>query len=124
MKTALFRVAALFGFVSIAAGAFGAHALRDQVSPERLEAFQTGVRYMMFHVPVLLLISLFGDRLHARRSGVAGWLMVAGTVLFSGSLFLIVLFDQSRFGMLTPIGGVVYMAAWLSLASAANGRTE
>jgi uncharacterized membrane protein YgdD (TMEM256/DUF423 family) len=109
--------AAISGFVGVAMGAFGAHGLRGQRAPELLAAFQTGVQYLLWHALALLLIAelwrRYPDSSLLRWSAVA---MAAGIVLFSGSLFLLVLTEQRWLGMVTPFGGVSFMLGWLLLA--------
>lgn len=109
---------AVSGFVAVAAGAFGAHALRSRLSPEMLQVFETGARYQMYHALALLLTAyLCGTPPHP--AGVwAGRLFLAGTVLFSGSLYVLALTGISSFGAVTPFGGVAFLAGWICLAVA------
>ncbi len=92
---------ALLAFLAVAAGAFGAHALRGRLTSDLIEVFETAVRYQMYH---------------ALASAVAGWLFVAGIVLFSGSLYVLSLSGQRWFGAITPLGGLALLAGWLVLA--------
>jgi uncharacterized membrane protein YgdD (TMEM256/DUF423 family) len=101
-------VGGLIGFFGVAAGAFGAHALRTIVSPARLETFEVAVRYQMYHALALVLAGWLG------ATG-AAWCFVAGTVIFSGSLYLLVLTEQRWLGAVTPIGGLLFLAGWLLL---------
>ncbi len=107
-------------FLSVAAGAFGAHALRGRLTPELLAAFETGARYQMFHA--LGLIGVAWTEL--RRPGPlvhwAGWLFIGGTLLFSGSLYALALSGARWLGAITPLGGVAFLAGWLCLALAAT----
>lgn len=113
---------ALSGFVAVAAGAFGAHALRARLSAEMLQVFETGARYEMYHALALLLAAfLIGDG----TSGPALWaarFFLGGTVLFSGSLYALALTGRTAFGLVTPFGGVAFLAGWLCLASLAWRR--
>ncbi len=118
-----FLAAALLGFIAVAAGAFGAHALAGRLNPQRMETFQTAVRYQMFHVPVILLVALIQERLPSAWIVRAGWFLVAGVVLFSGSLYMLVLLDQPVLGAVTPIGGALMLAGWLCLAVGATRRS-
>jgi uncharacterized membrane protein YgdD (TMEM256/DUF423 family) len=107
----------LSGGISVALGAFGAHALRSRLSPERLETFETGVRYQIYHA--LALLGAAFATLHWPGSSlplIAGWAFVAGTLLFSGSLYLLVLTGKRSWGAITPFGGLVFILGWLFLA--------
>lgn len=114
------RCGALSGFVSVLAGAFGAHALRSRVSPEYLQAFETGARYQMYHALALLAVAWLVSRSPNNAAHWAGRLFLLGTVLFSGSLYLIALTGIGRFGLVTPLGGGAFLAGWICLALAAN----
>jgi uncharacterized membrane protein YgdD (TMEM256/DUF423 family) len=85
------------------------------VTPERLAVFETGARYHLVHA--LSIVAA-----HLLRAPVAGWAFVAGTVVFSGSLYLLVLLDRAWFGAVTPIGGVLLLVGWAALAVAAVRR--
>ncbi|HZD55762.1 MAG TPA: DUF423 domain-containing protein [Anaerolineales bacterium] len=107
----------LSGGISVALGAFGAHALQSRLSPERLETFETGVRYQMYHA-LALLATAFGV-VHWPGSSLpllAGWAFVAGTLLFSGSLYLLVLTGKRWWGAITPFGGLAFILGWVLLA--------
>ena len=106
-------------FLAVAAGAFGAHALRRRLDESLLAAFETGVRYQMYHALALLAVAWVVDRWGGGGGGGlvvwSGWLFVAGTVVFSGSLYLLALTGQRMFGAVTPLGGVALLAGWLVL---------
>jgi uncharacterized membrane protein YgdD (TMEM256/DUF423 family) len=102
-------VGAVFGFLGVASGAFGAHYLRSVLPPARLETFEVAVRYQMYHA----LAVVFAGMVHADR---AAWCFAGGTVVFSGSLYLVVLLYQRWLGAITPIGGLLLLAGWVSLA--------
>jgi len=110
---------ALSAFLAVAAGAFGAHALRGAIAPDRLQVFETAARYQMFHALALIAVHLVraqrGDA-SRRALGVAGALFAAGTVLFSGSLYALALSGARRWGAVTPIGGVAFLAGWAAFA--------
>ena len=110
---------ALSGAIGVGAGAFGAHALRARLEPRMLEVFETGARYQMYHAVALLLVAWAASRWPGSVTTASGWLMVAGTVFFSGSLYAMALTDIRVFGAITPIGGVCFIAGWLCLAIAA-----
>jgi uncharacterized membrane protein YgdD (TMEM256/DUF423 family) len=107
---------ALFAFLAVALGAFGAHGLQDRLSPSDLEIFETGVRYQMYHALALILVAWIGARWPGGGSAVAGWAFVAGILIFSGSLYAVVLSGVRWLGAITPIGGVAFLAGWLALA--------
>lgn len=102
-------------FLAVAAGAFGAHALRRRLDESLLAAFETGVRYQMYHALALLAVAWVVDRWGGGLVVWSGWLFVAGTVVFSGSLYLLALTGQRMFGAVTPLGGVALLAGWLVL---------
>lgn len=109
----------LLGFLSVAAGAFGAHGLRELLPADRLAIFETGVRYAMFHATGLLatgLLAIHRPSPALRRATLA---FVAGAVLFSGSLVALALTGVRALGAITPLGGLSFLAGWLFVASAA-----
>ena len=114
----LLVAAALSGAVAVAAGAFGAHGLRDAVTPERLDVWRTGAAYHLAHALAGLFAAHAGQT--SRWSRRAGALFLAGTVLFSGSLYALVLLDAGWLGAVTPLGGVALIAGWLCLAGSAR----
>lgn len=103
--------------LAVGLGAFGAHALRDRVSPELLVVWQTAIQYHVYHALGLFVVagvaSLLPDHSGLRLSG---WLMIGGILLFSGSLYTLVLTEIRWLGMVTPLGGTAFIAAWLALA--------
>ncbi len=107
-------VAGLLGCASVAAGAFGAHGLRDSVTPERLAAWQTGAHDALVHSAALLALALYASAT-GRAITLPASLFLAGVLLFSGSFFGLVLLEQRWLGPLTPIGGVCLIAGWASL---------
>ncbi|MSP15292.1 MAG: DUF423 domain-containing protein [Myxococcales bacterium] len=111
----LFALAALLAFLAVAAGAFGAHALAKRLSPELRAVFETAARYQMFHALGLFAVAWLAQ-CGAPRAGLAATLMVAGTVIFSGSLYLLALTNARWLGAITPLGGVCLLAAWLVVA--------
>ncbi len=117
-----FVLGALCALTGVAAGAVGAHGLRGRVAPESLTVFETAVRYQMYHAFALLAVAWASERWPGRRTLAAGWLFFTGTLLFSGSLYLIVLTGLRGLGLLTPLGGVAFLAGWLCLAVAPQGR--
>lgn len=118
MARPFLALGALSGFLAVAAGAFGAHALRARLAPELLAIFETGARYQMYHALALLAVAWLASAAPSRWVDAAGWLFVLGTLLFSGSLYLLALTGQHWLGAVTPLGGVAFLAGWLSLAIA------
>jgi len=113
-------LAAVLLFAAVAAGAFGAHALKSKIAPEMMAVYQTAVQYHFWHGLGLLAVGvLIAQRPDSGVLGLAAWLLVAGMLLFSGSLYLLALTGVRGFGAVTPIGGVALLAAWAALAWAA-----
>jgi uncharacterized membrane protein YgdD (TMEM256/DUF423 family) len=119
MERLFLAAAAISAAISVAAGAFGAHGLRARLSPELLAAFETGARYEMYHAIGLALAAWAAGRFPGSAAAWAGWLFVAGTVLFSGSLYALALTGVRSLGAVTPFGGVAFIAGWIALALAA-----
>jgi uncharacterized membrane protein YgdD (TMEM256/DUF423 family) len=118
-----FVLGALSAMTGVAAGAFGAHALRALVAPDLLAVFETGARYQMYHAFALLAAAWAATRWPGRRAHAAGWLFAVGTLLFSGSLYLLVLTGVRGLGAVTPFGGLAFLAGWACLAAAPLART-
>ena len=110
----MIRLAAIYGFLGVALGAFGAHGLRDRLPPGMLEVYKTGVLYHLIHAVALLAVALGAERL--ARPRVVGTLWVAGVVIFSGSLYALAITGVGMLGAITPIGGLLLMAGWVTLA--------
>jgi uncharacterized membrane protein YgdD (TMEM256/DUF423 family) len=120
MDRIFFILATILGGLGVALGAFGAHALRDIVSPSLLVTFETGVRYQMYHAFALFGVVVALSRWPESNLAVwAGWLFVAGVVIFSGSLYALALSGQRWLGAITPIGGVAFISGWICLLLAA-----
>lgn len=109
---------AINAFVAVAAGAFGAHGLRARVTPRMLEVFETGARYQMFHALALLAVAWLASQREGAGDA-AGWALVAGIALFSGSLYAMALTGVTKLGMVTPLGGVGFLVGWALFARAA-----
>jgi uncharacterized membrane protein YgdD (TMEM256/DUF423 family) len=118
MDRLFFLIGALSAFVGVAAGAFGAHGLKDRLSAEMLAVFEVGVRYQMYHAFALIAAAWASARWPGALASASGWLFVAGTIIFSGSLYLLSLTGQRWLGAITPIGGLAFLAGWLCLVSA------
>ena len=112
-------IASLLGASAVAVGAFGAHALQERVSQADLEIFETGSRYHLTHALALFGVAWAVSRWPDERAIViGGWLIFAGTIVFSGSLYALVLSGVRTLGAITPIGGVLIIAGWLAVAYA------
>mgnify|MGYP002631029384 CR=1 FL=1 len=122
MERLFIIIGALSGAIGVAAGAFGAHALRARVEPRLLEVFETGARYQMYHAIAMLAAAWIVTRFPGSLANASGWLFLAGTVLFSGSLYAMALTGVRALGAITPIGGVCFIAGWACLALAAMRR--
>jgi len=122
MDRAFFALGALSGLLAVGAGAFGAHALRERLSPDMLAVFETGARYQMYHALALLAAAWAVGRWPGGATLAAGWLFVAGTVVFCGSLYLLALTGHRWLGAITPLGGLAFLAGWAALAWAALRR--
>lgn len=119
MFRVLLLLAALFGFTGVGLGAFAAHGLKGQLSAEYLAVFQTGVHYQMLHALALLGLAALRQRLGGRLLTAAGVCFCVGILLFSGSLYALTLSGISALGMITPVGGLTFLAGWLCLGLAA-----
>ena len=119
MDRVFFALGALSALVAVAAGAFGAHALRERLAPEMLAVFEVGARYHMYHALALLAAAWAIGRWPGGTAVTAGWLFVAGTLVFSGSLYLLSLTGQRWLGAVTPLGGLAFILGWAALAWAA-----
>jgi uncharacterized membrane protein YgdD (TMEM256/DUF423 family) len=115
----LFVIAgAVLAAAAVAAGAFGAHALASRLSAERLVTWETAARYHMFHALALVLLGAVGARWPSPLLDTAGWLFVAGILIFGGTVYALALGGPRWLGAITPLGGLSLIAAWLVLALA------
>ena len=122
MDRTFFGLGAVSAFVSVAAGAFGAHALRARLAPEYLAVFETAARYQMYHALGLLAVAWAATRWPGSLPAWAGWLFVIGTILFSGTLYALALTGVRWLGAITPLGGVAFLAGWACLILAVPRR--
>lgn len=113
-------VGAALGGLAVAFGAFGAHGLRDRLTPADLATFDTGARYQMYHALALLAVAWLADRAPSRAVETAGWAFLVGMLVFSGSLYLLTLGGLRWMGAVAPLGGVSFLIGWASLALAAR----
>ena len=114
-------IGALTAFVGVAPGAFGSHALQSRVGQDRLPSWETAVRYQMYHALAIIITGLvieWRGMAAPRLLGLVPWLFIAGIILFSGSLYLLVLTGKRWLGAVTPLGGLLLFGGWLGLAAA------
>src|SRR6185436_2387541 len=110
MDRTFLLIGSVLGFLGVAFGAFGAHALKARLSADMLAVFETGVRYQMYHAFAVLLVAAAIGRLgEAHLLVIAGWLFAAGVVVFSGSLYALALTGTGILGAITPIGGLLFL---------------
>ncbi len=119
MERLFLAAGAISGGLAVAAGAFGAHALRVRLAADLLAVWKTGAEYQLAHALALLATGLLAARAPGAATAAAGWLFLAGTLLFSGSLYALALTGIRGLGAVTPIGGVAFLGGWAALAWAA-----
>jgi len=111
-----FVLGSIFGGLAVAVGAFGAHQLRAMLNADDLATFEVGVRYQMYHALALIAVAWAASRWDSTLFVVAGWSFVAGILVFSGSLYFLVITGPRWLGAITPIGGVALIVGWVLLA--------
>ena len=116
MDRFFFIAGSISAFLAVALGAFAAHGLRTRLSPEMFNIFEVGVRYHMYHALALLAVAWASTRWPGGSITAAGWLFLAGTIIFSGSLYLLSLTGLRWLGAITPVGGLAFLLGWLLLA--------
>ena len=119
MDRFFFALGAVSAFVAVAAGAFGAHALKTRLAPDMLAVFEVGVRYQMYHAFALIVCAWAATKWPGTLVNTSGWLFVAGTIVFSGSLYTLSLSGVRWLGAITLLGGFAFLAGWICLAAAA-----
>ena len=117
----VFMAGGILSALSVGLGAFGAHGLKDKIATEQLQVFETGVRYQFFHALALIVLGIFMDRFPSSPMRLTIQLLIAGIILFSGSLYLLSTREllgieswKKFLGPITPIGGLCFIAGWLS----------
>lgn len=113
---------AISGFAAVAAGAFAAHGLSTRLDPKWLEVFKTGAHYEMYHALAMIGVAWAANVIPGKLVPAAGWCFLIGTVLFSGSLYLLAITQAKWIGFITPFGGVLFLVGWGLLACAAIAR--
>ncbi len=116
MSKTFFLIACVFSFLGVALGAFGAHALKQKLTPDMLQVFEVGVRYQMYHAFALFIVAWALHSWNLSSAAAAGWWFIAGIFLFSGSLYALALSGVSWLGAITPLGGLSFLIGWLWLA--------
>ncbi|MFZ5916262.1 MAG: DUF423 domain-containing protein [Chloroflexota bacterium] len=116
MERTWFVLGSLSALIAVAAGAFGAHVLQGHITDDSLVNWDTAARYQMYHALALLLVAWAAGRWPVPAVSAAGWLFVAGTVLFAGSLYVMSLSGIRWLGAITPLGGLAFIGGWLCLA--------
>jgi len=117
VKINFLLVGALAGLTGVLLGAFGAHGLRESLSPAMLTIYKTGVDYQMWHALALMGVALLLRYNPDEKSLIrAGWFFLLGIVFFSGSLYMLACFNMKWLGMVTPVGGVFFIVGWVLLA--------
>ena len=119
MVAGWFAAGAGLAGLGVLLGAFGAHGLRERLTPDLLAVYETGIRYHLIHALGLLAVAWASERWANAWVGAAGWLFVAGIVVFSGSLYLLAVTGTRWLGAITPIGGLCFLAGWAALTAAA-----
>ena len=117
-KSPFITLGATLAFFAVALGAFGAHGLKNILSVEQISTYHTAVDYQLWHSIGLVLIGLLFQQNNSHLLRIAGWLMFAGIVVFSGSLYALSLTDIKILGAITPIGGILFLTAWALFAYA------
>ncbi|MDB5192190.1 MAG: hypothetical protein JWQ96_1753 [Segetibacter sp.] len=130
MHSSFIRIAAILGALAVALGAFGAHALRQKVTEATLNIFETGVRYQFYHVFALLAVAILFKDYNNKWMNTAGWLFIAGIILFSGSLYILTYIKAfakpglNWIGAITPLGGLAFIVGWFCLLAGVLKSTK
>ena len=119
LSKTFFGLGAVFAFLAVAAGAFGAHALRARLAPDRLDLFELAARYQMYHALALIAAAWAADRFQNGAANSSGWFFLIGILIFCGSIYGLAFGAPRWFGAITPFGGVCFLIGWLLLAIAA-----
>jgi uncharacterized membrane protein YgdD (TMEM256/DUF423 family) len=122
----IFLVAAsLLAAIAVISGAFAAHALKEKITPEQVQTFETAVRYQFYHVMALLAAGMLYKEFHNKFIKWSGYLFIAGIFLFSGSLYVLSLANSLKaVGIITPFGGACFIAGWIFLAIGLTNKTK
>ena len=119
MAQYILAIAGLSGFTAVALGAFGAHGLKDRLAPDLMVVYQTAVQYHFYHALALLAVGIIAlSQPHSTLLKSSGWLFLLGTVIFSGSLYVLAISGTKWLGAVTPLGGLAFIGGWACLATA------
>ena len=116
--TKMIGVGAIFSGLAVALGAFGAHALKEKLSPYALDVFETGVKYQMYHALAIIAVGLLASRIDGPALRVSAYSFMIGILVFSGSLYTLAFTGTKWLGAITPMGGLAFLVGWISLALA------
>ena len=116
--TKMIGVGAIFSGLAVALGAFGAHALKEKLSPYALDVFETGVKYQMYHALAIIAVGLLASRIDGPAIRVSAYSFMIGILVFSGSLYTLAFTGTKWLGAITPMGGLAFLVGWISLALA------
>jgi len=119
MSKTFFGLGAIFAFLAVAAGAFGAHALRARLAPDRMDLFELAARYQMYHSLALIAAAWAADRFQNGAANNSGWFFLVGILIFCGTIYGLAFGAPRWFGAITPIGGLCFLIGWAMLAIAA-----
>lgn len=108
-----FIAGSLFAFLAVSAGAFGSHLLKHKLTPEQHHIYEIAVRYQMYHALALLLVAAIMPLYSPSLLPYVGWAFISGIIIFSGSLYILVFTGNKQWGMITPIGGFLFLIGWL-----------
>lgn len=115
MDRFFFTAGAIMAFLAVALGAFGAHALKNRLTPDMLDIFEVGVRYHTYHALGLLAVAWATSRWPESNVTAAGWAFIVGIIIFSGSLYILSMTGMRWFGAITPLGGLAFLIGWAIL---------
>ncbi|HEY5541848.1 MAG TPA: DUF423 domain-containing protein [Candidatus Binatia bacterium] len=115
MDRFFFTAGAIMAFLAVALGAFGAHALKNRLTPDMLDIFEVGVRYHMYHALGLFAVAWATSRWPESNVTAAGWAFIVGIIIFSGSLYILSMTGMRWFGVVTPLGGLAFLIGWAIL---------
>ncbi len=112
MPKTFILLGSLFAFLAVGLGAFAAHGLKDKLTPDLFSIFEVGVRYHLYHALAIFVVAWLAVQYPGANPAPAGWLFLAGIILFSGSLYAMSLTGARWLGMITPVGGICFLAGW------------
>ena len=123
MTRTFLALGGFFGFLAVAAGAFGTHSLRPRMAPDRFDLFELAARYQMYHALALVASAWAAERFPGGASRASGWLFFIGILIFCGSIYALAFGAPRWLGAITPVGGLSFMAGWILLIGAARAKS-